>query len=125
MTSYEKMLANEQKPKEAKARWKACRLLRFGYKFASGNADLGIWYYYFEPYGYYDPCALMVEINEKSYQSKASFRLADQDVHLTRYVTLNCEDGWCRLDEFRNLYRKLRHSAVANIFDASEDVTDK
>lgn len=74
-----------------------------------------MWTYFYAPYGAYDSCCLMVEVDERSYQSVARFRLGDSDIHLARYLLLGSEDGWRRLAEFRLLYERLRHARADEI----------
>lgn len=56
----------------------------------------------------YDPCHLSVQLFNDRPRVQASFRLEKaKDIHITRHLLLNCEDGWQRLEAFIQLYHSI------------------
>jgi hypothetical protein len=94
--------------------WLIGKLVRRGYRFvnASSADERGRrWWSLYLPrveYVSFDPCDLIVTFSEGDLQMEASFRLAEPDIHVKCYLLLRTRDGLRRLEEFEELYRRIR-----------------
>ena len=96
-------------------RWVVYRLLRKGYR-RYNSAEGVMWFAYGGVWNFADPCNLIVEVSSLTSNGKATFRMLQApDVHVTRYLTLSCADGWARLAEFESLFLAVHNVALPDL----------